>query len=170
MGKYTSNLPQLTGKCFLTDGGMGTTLIFHEGIELPHFCAFHLLDDQAGFNTLREYFHGYAAIAREYGLGLILDSGPTWRASADWGKKLGYSHRALEKVLFFLNQQDLEEYPEEFENEDARVVISGCMGPRGDGYEPGRMMTSREAERYHADQIETFGSTEADQVTAMTMT
>ncbi|MFC1680869.1 homocysteine S-methyltransferase family protein [Pseudomonadota bacterium] len=169
MGKYRSNLPQLAGKFFLTDGGMGTTLIFHKGIDLPHFCAFHLLNDKAGLETLHEYFRSYAAIARDCGLGLILDSGPTWRASADWGNKLGYSHEALEKA----NRKAIDmlsEIREEFENENTWVVISGCMGPRGDGYEPGRMMTSQEAQRYHAEQIETFSSTIADQVTAMTMT
>lgn len=148
---------------------MGTTLSFHEGIDLPHFCAFHLLNDKAGFDTLREYFRSYASIARDFGLGLILDSGPTWRASPDWGNKLGYSREALEKV----NRRAIDmlsEIREEFENEETRMVISGRMGPRGDGYEPGRMMTSPEAERYHSDQIETFGSTDADQVTAMTMT
>lgn len=169
MGKYRSNLPQLKDKCFLTDGGMGTTLIFHEGIDLPHFCAFPLLDDESGFDLLRTYFRQYAEIAREYGSGLILDSGPTWRASTDWGDKLGYACDALDRV----NRKGigmLSTIRKEIETEDTEVVISGCMGPRGDGYEPGRMMTRHEAERYHADQIETFASTDADHVTAMTMT
>ena len=44
MAKYRHDLPQRRGGIFLTDGGMETTLIFHEGIELPHFAAFVLLD------------------------------------------------------------------------------------------------------------------------------
>ena len=50
------------------------------------------------------------------------------------------------------------------------VVVSGCVGPRGDGYDPGSAMTPEDAERYHAVQIGTFASTTADQVTAITMT
>ena len=50
------------------------------------------------------------------------------------------------------------------------AVVSGCVGPRGDGYDPGNVMSPEEAERYHAVQIGTFASTTADQVTAITMT
>ena len=49
-------------------------------------------------------------------------------------------------------------------------MVSGCVGPRGDGYEPGSAMTPEDAERYHAVQIGTFATTTADQVTAMTIT
>jgi homocysteine S-methyltransferase len=49
-------------------------------------------------------------------------------------------------------------------------VVSGCIGPRGDGYDPGEAMTPEEAERYHAVQIGSFAATTADQVTALTMT
>jgi S-methylmethionine-dependent homocysteine/selenocysteine methylase len=38
-------LPQPGGdRLFVTDGGRETTLIFHEGIELPEFAAFPLLE------------------------------------------------------------------------------------------------------------------------------
>jgi len=37
MAKYRTNLPQLNGDKFLTDGGLETTLIFHEGLELVNF-------------------------------------------------------------------------------------------------------------------------------------
>ena len=50
MAKYRHDLPQRHGGIFLTDGGMETTLIFHEGIELPHFAAFVLLDSPRGGN------------------------------------------------------------------------------------------------------------------------
>src|SRR6185295_8244928 len=50
------------------------------------------------------------------------------------------------------------------------AVVSGCIGPRGDGYDPAHAMTSEEAERYHSAQIGTFADTSADQVTAMTIT
>ena len=48
-------------------------------------------------------------------------------------------------------------------------MISGCIGPRGDGYKPDSMMSAGEAEAYHARQIRTFRGTDADMVTAITM-
>ncbi|MDH5180396.1 MAG: homocysteine S-methyltransferase family protein, partial [Gammaproteobacteria bacterium] len=50
------------------------------------------------------------------------------------------------------------------------VVISGCIGPRYDGYNPHRFMTAAQAEEYHTPQIKTFSTTNADLVTALTMT
>ena len=46
--KYRTALPQLNGELFLTDGGIETTLIFHQGFELPYFAAFDLLKNGEG--------------------------------------------------------------------------------------------------------------------------
>src|ERR1700704_4882678 len=94
MTKYRSRLPQLDGGLFLTDGGLETTLIFHDKLELPYFAAFHLLQDTAGSEALRKYYCSYASIASANGLGFVLES-PTWRANPDWGQKLGYSSATL---------------------------------------------------------------------------
>ena len=90
MARYRNALPQLDGRLFLTDGGIETTLIFHEGVDLPYFAAFHLLRQLAGREMLLRYYERYIAIAKADGLGFILES-PTWRASCDWGEKLGYT-------------------------------------------------------------------------------
>src|SRR5439155_677835 len=78
----------------ITDGGMETTLIFHEGLELPDFASFVLLDDPAGIGALRAYYRTYLEIARNRGVGIVLDT-PTWRANRDWGERLGYSEEEL---------------------------------------------------------------------------
>ena len=49
-------LPQLAGGLFLSDGGLETTLIYLEGVELPQFAAFVLLQDAAGRARLRRYY------------------------------------------------------------------------------------------------------------------
>jgi hypothetical protein len=90
MSKYRQNLPQLGNRLFLTDAGTETTIIYHDGIDLPYFAVFDLLKSEKGTTVLREYYSRHAAIARANGLGFILES-PTWRASADWGPKLGYT-------------------------------------------------------------------------------
>ena len=168
MARYRSALPQLTGDLFLTDGGIETTLVFHDGLDLPYFAAFDLLKHEDGRQALLRYFRSHASIASEYGVGFVLESA-TWRASADWGEKLGYSKEALADV----NRQAiamLEEVRAEYAGKDTRMVISGCVGPRGDGYDPTHVMGEGEAQAYHAEQIRTFAATAADMVTAITMT
>lgn len=81
MQNYRDDLPQLSGDVFLADGGLETTLIFHDGLDLPEFAAFDLLKNEEGVQALRRYFQTYAAIAAKYGVGTILESA-TWRAAA----------------------------------------------------------------------------------------
>jgi homocysteine S-methyltransferase len=162
-----TSLPQLSGRTFITDGGMETDLIFNRGLDLPHFASFVLLDDQEGREALRDYFRPYIAIARERGVGIVLDT-PTWRANADWGAKLGYSAEELASV----NQRGvaLLEGLRAEAGDEPTIVISGCIGPRGDGYRADELMTADEAERYHTQQIATFADTAADLITALTLT
>jgi homocysteine S-methyltransferase len=151
MPKYRSHLPQLNGGMFLTDGGIETTLIFHDGLELPYFAAFHLLKDKTGSEALLKYYRIHASIACSHGVGFILES-PTWRASSDWGAKLGYSPAAIADA----NRQAIDlmrELREQFESPRSAMVISGCVGPRGDGYDPGQVMSEAEAEAYHRQQL-----------------
>jgi S-methylmethionine-dependent homocysteine/selenocysteine methylase len=168
MPRYRHALPQLqNGSFFLTDGGLETTLVFHQGIELPYFAAFDLLKDAHGATLLRDYFRTYVRIARRQQVGIVLES-PTWRANPDWAAKLGYDAAALERV----NRRSidlLEAVREELETPYTPIVISGNLGPRGDGYQPGARMSTIEAAEYHGPQIRTFASTEADMVAAFTM-
>jgi homocysteine S-methyltransferase len=164
---YRNALPQLNGGFFLTDGGIETTLIFHQGLELPDFAAFDLFRRPGGETALREYFRAYARIAARYNADIILESA-TWRASADWGTRLGYGERELTEA----NRRAialLERIRDELRETRAIAVISGCVGPRGDGYQPGNMMTIDQALRYHRVQVDTFAGTAADMVSAITM-
>lgn len=167
MAKYRDALPQLRGNFFMTDGGIETTLIFLEAQQLPHFAAFHLLKTPSGDDALRKYFHSYGALAKQFNVGLILETA-TWRASQDWAKKLGYSGDDLEKTLI-KSVSLLEEIRSEYESDYAPTVISGCLGPRGDGYIPDSAMSVSEAQEYHLPQIRVFSETAADMVTAITM-
>ncbi|NTS32188.1 homocysteine S-methyltransferase family protein [Phyllobacterium sp. BT25] len=167
MAKYRQNLPQLSGSLFLSDGGMETTLIFLEGIELPEFAAFVLMLTDEGRQHLKDYYVRYLEVAKENGTGFILDT-PTWRANADWGAKLGYGPADLDPV----NRRSVDllaELRQEYETPATPCVISGAIGPRGDGYKAGNM-NADEAEAYHAAQIATFADTEADLVAAYTLT
>jgi S-methylmethionine-dependent homocysteine/selenocysteine methylase len=167
MANYRRALSQMRGDLFLTDGGIETTLMFLEGLDLPFFAAFHLFRTQQGEDALRKYFRTYAELAKKHRSGLVLETA-TWRASADWGNKLGYTSRELAEV----NRRSvamLEEIRTEYETADSSIFISGCIGPRGDGYVPTALMSVDEAESYHSQQVETFAGTAVDLVTAITM-
>lgn len=168
MSPYRTHLPQLDDRLFIADSGMETTLIFHDGIDLPCFASFVLLDDDAGRARLRDYFARHIEIARSAGTGIVLET-PTWRASADWGAKLGYDAARLAAVNRAAVEQ-LAELRDQLETPTTPIVISGNLGPRGDGYVAGRKMRIAEAQAYHAPQIETFASTAADLISVFTMT
>jgi S-methylmethionine-dependent homocysteine/selenocysteine methylase len=165
MSRYRSNLPQIHDQLFLTDGGMETYLTFEQGIHLPDFASFHLLQMPGGDDTVRAYFRAYADIARRHGTGLVLDTA-TWRASADWGLRHGLDAAALAGINARAVSL-LERLRDEFA--PVPVVISGCIGPRGDGYVPGATMTVRHAEAYHQPQIDALAATNADMLCAMTL-
>lgn len=168
MARYRSNLPQLSDRFFMTDGGIETTLIFRDGLSLPHFAAFDLLKTAEGAAALKRYFSTYAALAKRLDVGCILESA-TWRASSDWGDRLGYSSDELSEA----NREAialLHGIRKEYETPATPIVISGCIGPRGDGYSPASLMTADEAQRYHTMQVEVFREADADLVTAITMT
>jgi S-methylmethionine-dependent homocysteine/selenocysteine methylase len=167
IAKYRARLPQLSNQIFLTDGGMETTLIFHERIDLPCFAAFDLLKNADGIERMRRYYARYAKIARDAGLGFVLES-PTWRANRDWAEKLGYSRAQLAD----LNRKAIAlmvELRAEFETQRSPMPISGNIGPRGDGYQPGRLMSAAEAQDYHGEQIAVFGDSAADFTSAFTI-
>jgi homocysteine S-methyltransferase len=162
-------LPQLTtDRVFVTDGGLETELVFHDGRDLPCFAAFPLLAQPDTRARLRRYYDGYLAIARRHGGGFLVET-PTWRANPDWARELGYSPAQLDDA----NRAAVDLADEVRAAAAAHgipAVVSGCVGPRGDGYNPDSAMTAEEAERYHSVQIGTFADTSADQVTAMTIT
>jgi S-methylmethionine-dependent homocysteine/selenocysteine methylase len=167
MSKYRNHLPQLDDAVFLTDGGLETTLVFHDGVDLPCFAAFDLLRDGAGVETLRNYYERYVSIARQRGVGVVLEA-PTWRANRDWGARLGYDAEALADA----NRKAIGlmlDIRAAHETSRSPMVISGNLGPRGDGYRADARMSVEEARRYHAAQIHTFAGTEADLVSAFTL-
>jgi S-methylmethionine-dependent homocysteine/selenocysteine methylase len=161
-------LPSLdSDRLFIGDGGLETVMIFSEGLDLPEFAAFPLLDDAEGRAALRRYYGSFLEVAHRFGVGFALDT-PTWRASRDWGEKLGYSPADLADVnraavAFAEEIRAAEERPE------TPIAICGSIGPRGDAYNTAREMTPAQAEEYHGEQIATFADTSADIVGALTL-
>lgn len=115
-----------------------------EGFVLPYFAAFDLLKDEKGYNSIKSYYRRYLKIAKDFKAGFILES-PTWRANPDWIEKIGYPKSAVSEI----NEKAVQlmvDLKSEFENELNTIIISGCIGPRGDGYRPENTMTVEEAQ------------------------
>ena len=166
--KYRNALPQMAGKQMITDGGLETTLIFHDVIDLPLFAAFKALETESGMAMMEAYMNRFADIALKAQRGFIMDT-PTWRASARWASELGMSHSDLEAV-HRETVATLTKMRRRFETLQSPFVINGVIGPQDDGYAPTRVLTAAEAETYHAAQVKWFAAFGADMVSAMTMT
>ncbi len=143
----------------MTDGGLETVLIFEEGLDLPAFAAFPLLESEQGRAALRRYYEGFLTLARERGVRFVFGT-PTWRANPDWGRELGYSTEALAET----NRRAVA-----FARELGADVVDGVLGPRGDGYVVTDRMSAEEAERYHAWQIGVLRDAGVDRITALTL-
>ena len=92
---------------------------------------------------------------------------PTWRASLDWGARLGYdpirlaaiNRRAVEFVTALADERP-----------GLQRVVNGVIGPRGDGYVVGATMSASEAAAYHGLQARAFAEAGAEMISAITMT
>ena len=166
--KHRNKLPQLGSKMFITDGGLETTLVFLRNIDLPLFAAFPLVNNNSGIQELKSYYAPYIDIALSNKTGIVLDT-PTWRASHGWGEQLGYSKLDIQ----YFNETSarlIAEMRDTLATDETPIVVNGVIGPQDDGYNPAQMMSAKAAEDYHRHQIETFANSEADMITAVTMT
>ena len=167
MTKYRNALPQLNGQFCMSEAGLETTLIFHDKIDLPCFASFDLLKDEAGTRRLEDYYLQFGRMAREQRCGAVLET-PTWRANPEWGARMGYDAASLVEV----NRKAvamLLRVRSECETAATPIVISGNLGPRGDGYVAATQMSISAARDYHLPQVATFADTDADLVAAFTM-
>lgn len=161
-------LPRPGQRLFLTDGGLETSLIFHHDIDLPEFASFVVFEDEEKTEVLRNYYRTYLDIAVNAGFGFILE-GATWRASRDWGAKIGYDEVELADVNRRAVQLMLE-LRDEYASSNIPIVVSGNIGPRGDGYVAGAQMSPDEAADYHRRQVRVLAEAGVGLITAMTMT
>ncbi|NIY76083.1 homocysteine S-methyltransferase family protein [Thalassospira sp. HF15] len=167
MSTRTSHLPPHGQTKFITDGGLETTLIFHDGIDLPHFASFDLLKTDEGCAHITAYYERYLELAKKAQAGFILES-PTWRANRDWAEKIGYDEAELAE----LNRKAIDlmaDLRDRYHSETTPCLISGNIGPRGDGYVPSLCMTVNQARAYHVPQIVTFAKAGVDMVSVVTI-
>ena len=164
--RFRTDLPQLHGDVFIADGGLETYLYFKKGFELPEFASFVLLESPAGRKALEDYFGDFWVIAQKYGTGAVFET-PTWRANPDWGEKLGYDLSQLEQVNG--DSVELLSLLRARSEGGGAIVISGAIGPRGDGYKATTSMAPSEARDYHSWQVSVLAETDADLASAFSL-
>ena len=162
-----TTLPGVTDQIFLTDAGFETSMLFLKGFDLPYFSASPLLRTTEGRAAMTEYFVPFIQLAQKQNAGYVLDTN-TWRASPDWGGLLGYDRDDLVNI-----NVEAVEFAKELRSQYSReqnVLINGVIGPRGDGYDPGSVMSAEEAKDYHAFQVNIFARCNVDMISALTIT
>ena len=176
----TTNEPRRVGAGphWVTDGGLETDLIFHRGVDLPHFAAYPLLDTPEGRSLLTDYYTAYAEVARRAGAGLLLET-PTWRANPDWIAAVGgpaddVRRVNVESVVFLAALGEslaaAGVLPTDIDDQYGGFRVCGAIGPRGDGYVPGETTSADEFAAYHSSQVAAFAESGAARVTAYTLT
>jgi len=163
-----NKLPQPNGPLYLADGGLETTLIFLDGIELPAFSAIEMVSSEEKKLHLSAYFKPYFELAAKHGTGFVLES-PTWRSSHGWAEEIGRTEAELEQLSREAVQL-MHQLRKDNQSNVQNVIVSGCIGPRGDGYVVDQKMTADEAQAYHGKQISLFVDEAVDCVSALTMT
>jgi homocysteine S-methyltransferase len=158
--------PAGSGPVFLTEGGSETEIMYRHGFELPEFAMFPLLENPQAVTALSDMYRAQLDVAAEFGLGFML-TGLDYRASPDWGAKLGYSAAALADANL-ASIAFLREIAEDYRDRIPTLLIGGILGPRGDAYGLNRDITIESAEDYHAVQLETLKRAQVDFACAMT--
>jgi homocysteine S-methyltransferase len=124
--------------------------LFLQGQDLPQFASFVLLEDEKRRAELVQYYEHFLPIAKERGLGFVLDTA-TWRASPAWGKLVGFDAGKMRAI-----------------NIAADRAKRSNWTARRRAYKAVRVEAA-EAQDYHASQVDIFADTQADMVSAITM-
>lgn len=165
--KIGALLARTDGRLWLADGGLETTLIFHDGIDLPHFASFPLLARAEGRKVMARYFDGYFSEARRHGAGFVLDTA-TWRSGSGWGAIIGLSPEEIDAV-----NRDAVRFARDLMAAPAAagldILLNGVVGPHGDAYAPDRMIGADEGEAVHGRQVRVLAAAGVDLITATTI-
>lgn len=155
-----------TGAIFLTEGGTETEIMYRHGFELPEFAMFPLLENPKAVVAMRQVMSDMLDAAAEFGLSFML-TGLDYRASPDWGAKLGYSPAGLAEANI-ASIEFLREIAMPYAGQIPQILIGGCIGPRGDAYGLNTEITAESAENYHSVQLETLKAANVDFACAAT--
>ena len=167
MKNSKNRLPHQINRLCLTDAGLETWLVFQRGIELREFASFELLNNTEGRDLLESYYSDFMDMAEQAKMGFVAET-VTWRANPEWGAKLGYTLPELADI-----NRDAVAMLDNLRKgspNSANIFLCGNVGPRGDGYVPGKLMSVAEAQDFHSFQIDVLANARTDMVSAFTLT
>lgn len=168
MQSKTQSLHEKLGQgLWLTDGGLETVLVFLEGLDLPQFASFPLLESNAGQAALLRYMTAFLDEAAAQNAGFVLDT-VTWRASVGWGKVMGLSPESIDQINRTAVAQ-IKRLRSDREGNGQRILLNGVIGPHGDAYAPDQILTAAAAQDYHRRQVGVLAAAGVDLITAMTI-
>ncbi len=167
MTAQSALFPREDGLLYLTEGGTETEIIYRHGHELREFAMFELMDKPAAVADLQDMYRRYLDVAAKYGFAALM-AGFDYRASPDWGKKLGYSAEGLREMQHMCIDF-LRDVAKPYAGQLPRIAIAGTVGPRGDAYSLNRDITAEDAEEYHITQMNTLKECDVDLVWAATL-
>ena len=164
--KTQALIREIGAEVFLTDGGLETVMVFLEGIELPQFASFTLLDSDEGRAALTRYYTAFLEEAAAQGTGFVLDTA-TWRASAGWGQVMGIDPDGIDAI----NREAVGfvQALRAAQPAGQQILINGVIGPHGDAYAPDQVLTEDAAQKYHQRQVGVLAGAGVDMVSAMTI-
>ena len=152
---------------FLTDGGLETVMVFLEGLELPQFASFTLLDSDEGRDALTRYYTAFLDGAAAQRAGFVLDTA-TWRASAGWGQVMGIDPDRMDAI-----NREAVEFVKSLRSDRVgngqTIMINGVIGPHGDAYAPDQVLSAKAAQDYHQRQVAVLAGAGVDMISAMTI-
>lgn len=160
-------LPSPNGPIFLTEAGIETYIEYKMGFPLKHFCLFDLLNNPRATAAITDYYRNLLDVAKTHKTGMIL-CGLHYRASPDWGALMEYTPEALAEINIRAVKL-LQSLADAYRSDSLPVLISACIGPRGDAYQLNQTLTVESAEAYHTIQIQTVKDAGADIITALTL-
>ena len=155
------------GVLYLAEGGQETEIMYKFGHDLPEFALLTLLDKPSAMAELRAMYQRYLDVAARHGF-VALMGGLDYRASPDWGGKLGYSAGALSDAQLGAIEF-LRDVARPYRSQLPGVLYVGIVGPRGDAYALNRTITAAEAEDYHSVQVAALRQANVDLVSALTL-
>ncbi|MFM2356742.1 MAG: hypothetical protein RLZZ528_2478, partial [Pseudomonadota bacterium] len=155
------------GRLWLTDAGLETAMVFLEGLDLPQFASFTLLDSAKGRQRMQAYFEGFLDEAAHLGTGFVMDTA-TWRSNDGWADVMGIPRDRMAAI----NREAVtfaQEVAMPYAAAGVPVVVNGVIGPHGDAYAPDRTLTADEALDYYRPQVEALAAAGVDMLTGVTL-
>jgi homocysteine S-methyltransferase len=154
-----------TERLILTEGAVVERLRRDPRARLdPSLAHAAFLYDRAQAALLEEIQREYLDTGRAYNLPMVCLTA-TWRSTPERLRASGFADRDVNGDASRFLRSIRDSYGEY----GRRVFVGGLLGCRGDAYKPGEALGAKEAERFHAEQIELLAGGGVDFLFASTL-